>query len=286
MGWVLVAGDVVVDMHVGSPMFSNQLHYLPLSPLFFSFLTGALLALFILIQVGALRYAYMRLGLSSAAALALLVGSLIGSYFNIPIAELPDQQVLSGREIVYFGMHYIVPTVVDWPGTVIAVNVGGAVIPGLMSIYLLLKYRLWVVGLIGTGCVAAVCHALADPVPGLGIALPVLIPALTTAVVALLLSYRQAAPLAYISGSLGTLIGADLLNLDKVQGLGAPVASIGGAGTFDGIFLIGIIAVLIASITDWLEARRSADATAEPRTTPGAPASRLIEDRDQPQTKV
>jgi uncharacterized membrane protein len=48
------------------------------------------------------------------------------------------------------------------------------------------------------------------------------------------------------------LIGADLLNLGKVQGLGAPVASIGGAGTFDGIFLIGILAVLIASLSGGL----------------------------------
>jgi uncharacterized membrane protein len=72
-------------------MFSNQLHYLPLSPLFFSILAGALVGLFILIQLGALRYAYMRLGLGSGAALLLLFGSLIGSYFNIPVAELPDQ---------------------------------------------------------------------------------------------------------------------------------------------------------------------------------------------------
>src|SRR6266853_1508971 len=63
-------------------MFSNQLHYLPLSPLFFSILAGVLLGLFFLIQVGALRYAYMRLGLGSGAALALLLGSLIGSYFR------------------------------------------------------------------------------------------------------------------------------------------------------------------------------------------------------------
>lgn len=76
-----------------------------------------------------------------------------------------------------------------------------------------------------------------------------LVPALTTAVVALLLSRHCAAPLAYISGSLGTLIGADLLNLDKLQGLGAPVASIGGAGTFDGIFLTAIVAVLIAGLS-------------------------------------
>jgi uncharacterized membrane protein len=78
---------------------------------------------------------------------------------------------------------------------------------------------------------------MADPVPGLGIAVPVFMPALVTAVVALLLSRKDAPPLAYIAGGLGTLIGADLTNLDKVRGLGAPVASIGGAGTFDGIFL-------------------------------------------------
>jgi len=30
--------------------------------------------------------------------------------------------------------------------------------------------------------------------------------------------------------------------------IGAPVASIGGAGKFDGIFLTGLIAVLLASI--------------------------------------
>jgi hypothetical protein len=85
-------------------------------------------------------------------------------------------------------------------------------------------------------------------VPGIGIAVPVFFPAVTTAVVALLLSREFAAPLAYVGGSLGTLIGADLTNLDKVRGLGAPVASIGGAGTFDGIFLTGILAVLLAGL--------------------------------------
>jgi uncharacterized membrane protein len=266
-------------------MFSNQLHYLPLSPLFFSILVGVVLGLFILIQVGALRFAYMRLGLGSGAALALLLGSLIGSYFNIPVAELPGEHIISGREIAYFGVHYIVPTVVDWPGTVIAVNVGGALIPGLMSLYLLAKHRLWLLGLAGTACVGAVCHALAEPVPGVGIALPVFVPALTTALVALLLSYRRAAPLAYVSGSLGTLIGADLLNLDKVQGLGAPVASIGGAGTFDGIFLVGILAVLIASVTSWIGGDRLAFAASTP-LTPGAPRARQVEDRGRQGTKV
>src|SRR5262249_58152373 len=95
---------------------------------------------------------------------------------------------------------------------------------------------------------AAVIHAMATPVQGVGIAVPVFAPVVVTAILAFLLSREYAAPLAYIGGSMGTLIGADLLNLDKIAGLGAPVASIGGAGTFDGIFLTGILAVLLARL--------------------------------------
>ena len=51
---------------------------------------------------------------------------------------------------------------------------------------------------------------------------------------------------AYVAGVLGTLIGADLSNLHAIPKLGAPVASIGGAGTLDGVFLSGIMAVLLA----------------------------------------
>jgi uncharacterized membrane protein len=233
-------------------MSLDQMHYLPLPPAFFSILVGLFVILLVLIQLGALRYAYMRLGVSSGTALLLLCGSLFGSYFNIPVAELPDQRVLSGQEIDFFGMRYVVPVVVHWPGTLIAVNVGGAVIPTLMSIYLLIKNQLWIQGAIAVAGVAAVCHWLAYPVPGIGIAVPVFVPAVATAIIALLLSRQYAAPLAYISGSLGTLIGADLLNFDHIRGLGAPVASIGGAGTFDGIFITGILAVLLASIsTPW-----------------------------------
>jgi uncharacterized membrane protein len=156
--------------------------------------------------------------------------------------------VVSGQEIEFYGMRYNMPVLVQWPGTLIAVNVGGAVIPTFMSIYLLIRNALWVQGALATAVVALVCYWLSQPVPGLGIAEPVFVPAVTTAVVAIVLSRDYAAPLAHISGSLGTLIGADLLNLGNIRGLGAPVASIGGAGTFDGIFLIGIVAVLIASL--------------------------------------
>ena len=93
------------------------------------------------------------------------------------------------------------------------------------------------------------CYLLAQPVPGLGIAIPIVAPPLITAIVALLTTRTKIAAVAYVSGSLGTLIGADLLNLGRIQGLGAPVAAIGGAGTFDGIFITGIVAVLLASLS-------------------------------------
>jgi uncharacterized membrane protein len=229
-------------------MHVSQFHYLPLTPGFFSILVGIFLLLSIFLVLSALRQAYLNLGVSSSTAMLLLFGSLVGSYFNIPIAELPPERIESDRVIDFFGMQYNVPVVENWAGTVIAVNVGGAVIPTLMSLYLLITRGLWVNGAIATAAVALVLHWLANPVPGIGIAVPVFLPALVTAVVAMLLSRANAAPLAYIAGSMGTLIGADLTNLDKVRGLGAPVASIGGAGTFDGIFLTGILAVLLAGL--------------------------------------
>jgi uncharacterized membrane protein len=227
----------------------SQVHYLPLTPGFFSILVVLAVGLIILIQLRILRYAYMRLGVGPGAALALLFGSLIGSYFNIPITVLPGPPPVQSGEIVeFFGMRYVVPVVVSWPGTVLAVNVGGAVIPTIMSTYLVIRYQLWLRAAIATAAIAFIIHSMATPVPGIGIAVPVFAPVVATAILAFILSREYAAPLAYIGGSMGTLVGADLLNLDKINGLGAPVASIGGAGTFDGIFLTGILAVLLAGI--------------------------------------
>jgi uncharacterized membrane protein len=226
----------------------SQVHYLPLTPGLFSILVFLVVGLVILIQLRILRYAYMRLGLGPGAALLLLFGSLIGSYFNIPIAVLPGPAVRSHGIVDFYGMRYVVPLVTSWPGTVLAVNVGGAVIPTIMSTYLVIRYQLWLKAAIATAAIAFIIHQMATPVPGIGIAVPVFAPVVTTAILAFILSREYAPPLAYIGGSMGTLIGADLLNLDRISDLGAPVASIGGAGTFDGIFLTGILAVLLAGI--------------------------------------
>jgi uncharacterized membrane protein len=229
-------------------MHLTHLHYLPVSPLFFAVLAGVLAALLLFVQLGLLQYAYTRLGVSSRAAFLLLVASLFGAYVNIPVAQLPEQTIVVDRVLDYFGLQYAVPFEADWPGTIIAVNIGGAVIPTILSIYLLTKNALWGPGLLAIAVVAAICYYMATPVAGVGITVPIFTPPLAAALAALIISRRNAAPLAYVGGSMGTLVGADLFNLPKVQGLGAPMASIGGAGTFDGIFVAGFVAVLIASL--------------------------------------
>ena len=203
-------------------MHVTNLHYFPLALPFFMLLVGLFIVLLALIEIGILHYAYVRIGINSRLALTVLLLSLLGSYINIPVVQFPGEQTLVGQEVDFYGIQYIIPVVRDWPGTVIAVNVGGALIPALLSLYLVIKNRLYGQGLFGIVIVAIVVNLMAYPVRGLGIAEPIFIPPLITAFVAIILSRRYAAPLAYICGSMGTLIGADLLNLGKIPGLGAP----------------------------------------------------------------
>jgi uncharacterized membrane protein len=223
-------------------------HYFPLPLSFLLILAFFVIFLVTLIEVGILEYAYARIGIGRRYMFVLLLLTLFGSYINIPVGELPAKEVVSGQQVPFFGMRYVVPFVVEWPRTIIAVNLGGAVIPTILSLYLLIRNRLYLRGFLGVAIVTAVAHLMAHPVRGVGIAIPVFIPPLVATAAALLLSRERAAPLAYIAGSLGTLIGADLLNLGKIEGQGAPIASIGGAGTFDGIFVTGILSVLWASL--------------------------------------
>ena len=229
-------------------MRPSSMHYFPLAWPFILALAVLFLFLVALVELGLLKYAYERMGIPPRYVLTVLLLSLLGSAINIPVAQLPSEEMVSGRVVDFFGIQYVVPIVQEWPGTVIALNVGGALIPILLSIYLLVKNRIYVRGALAVAVVTVVVHRLAVPVRGVGISVPVFVPPVVAALVALVLGWRRAAPLAYIAGSLGTLIGADLLNLGKVQGLGAPIASIGGAGTFDGVFLTGILAVLLSSI--------------------------------------
>jgi len=220
----------------------------PLAPAFVLILAvfaGVVVALF---AVDALGYAYRRIGIGQGALLTLIWASLAGGFVNIPVARLRGRETTDIDEFRVFGVRYRVPVVRRQPATIVAVNLGGAVIPTGLSLYLLARDDIWWQAAIAVTFVAVLVHAIAQPVRGLGIAVPALVPPLLAAVAAVLVSSTAPAAVAYIAGTLGTLIGADLLNLPRLRSLGAGVASIGGAGTFDGVFLSGIIAVLLVGL--------------------------------------
>ncbi len=219
--------------------------YAPITlPLFLLLLL--LLGIFVVIvELRVLAYAYRKVGVRPRYVFAVMLLSLLGSHVNLPLYTVPVERVLPPQRISVLGWTYVVPPSVEQGATVVAINVGGALIPLLLSGYLFLRSRMRGRMLLGTAIVAAVVHPMAQVVPGVGIALPIFVPPLVAAGVGLLLAFRRAPPLAYVAGCMGTLIGADLLTLQDVARLGAPVVSIGGAVTVDGVFLTGIIAGLL-----------------------------------------
>ncbi|KUO42237.1 MAG: hypothetical protein APU95_05610 [Hadesarchaea archaeon YNP_N21] len=222
----------------------RKIFYLPLAlPLFILLLAIALM--FPLLIGGT----FLRLGLPPWLAFLILITSILGSAINIPLKSFyREEEVIKIRTSDFFGWVY--PMFVherERRKTTIAVNVGGAIIPVAVSLFLIARFGPslgWRIPL-SIAIVALLCFKLARIVPGVGIVMPAFIPPLVSAIVAIVLTRELAAPLAYTGGVLGTLIGADLLNLNKISKMSSPILSIGGAGTFDGIFLTGIISVLL-----------------------------------------
>ncbi len=224
----------------------SPMHYFPVTRPFMGLLLLAFAVVVALIEFGIISYAYEKMGVNRHWILGILLLSLLGSAINIPVAELPGKKVIVERTVNFFGVNYAVPQVEDRDGTIIAINLGGALVPIGLSVYLLFRHKIFIESAIGVAIVTFVVHLLAQPVRGVGIAIPPLLPPIVAAAAALLISRRYAAPLAYIAGSMGCLLGADVLNLHRIGDLGAPIASIGGAGVSDGVFLTGAIAVLLA----------------------------------------
>ncbi len=210
---------------------------MPASHIFFLALVASLLLIFALDAISTRLHV-------SPWALAIIFGAcLIFSRVNIPLWEssrvlIPGSRYRMGHWIFYNPPHI--------SNQVVAVNVGGAVIPILFSLYLLPKAPLGRT-LLATLIVAIVTHLVATPVENQGIEMPIWVAPATAAILGLVLTFGNgAAPLAYIAGTIGTLIGADISNLGQLSNLGPGVLSIGGAGVFDGVFLAGVVAVLLS----------------------------------------
>lgn len=221
---------------------------MPFSPGLMVMFVVMLTLLVAFVQLGALTIAFEKLGLSSESAFTLLFVSLFGSMVNLPLFKI-DATAPSLPQLPASNLEGLMrQNLQNFHGkTLIAVNVGGCLMPMMFSLYLLRNNPVTLTqALLGITIVAAICWMFSRPIPGIGIGMPIFVPPVSAAIVAIFLNANQSAALAYICGTLGVLIGADLLRIKDIRQMGAPLASIGGAGTFDGIFITGIVAVLIA----------------------------------------
>jgi len=205
-----------------------------------------------LLFVGVIGGALRAIGFSWYVSMIILVGSLLGSWLNIPVARVYTRKdVSTSHTVEFFGISFRVPEVTQVRSpTTVAINVGGALIPIAISAYLfIMSPSIIPPGLISVAIVAIVMYSVARPIKGVGIAAPALVAPLIAALCAIILApFYSSYPsyVAYVSGVLGTLIGADLAHLKDVFKSAPRIAAIGGAGTFDGIFLSGIIAAILA----------------------------------------
>ncbi len=196
--------------------------------------------------------ALAKLRLDPQTALFVIVGIFLGSVVNIPVKRLVRHEDVTIHPFPHFGF------LDRWPQfqrvrreTIVAVNLGGCVIPTMVAIYEVFQLVMdsWTY-LLAVGLAVAinttVCYRLARPVKGIGIAMPALVPPIVAVMSALVLAPDQAPPVAFIAGVLGPLLGADLLHLREIPRISTGMASIGGAGTFDGIVLSGILAAYLA----------------------------------------
>jgi len=228
------------------------LFFLPFLGLIFIFFVFLLFALFILIQLGAISVAFTKLGLSTAQVFWVLIGTLAGSMVNIPVHRrvAPVPATRPGSPLNGLWRHYRRFDPSSRGIQTVAVNLGGCVVPTLLSVYFMTRIGISGPLIVCLLLVSFFTYKIARPVPGVGIGVPFLLPPLIAVLATWTLAPAEQAPqVAYISGSLGTLIGADVLNLLRPaiwREIQAPLLSIGGAGTFDGIFLSGILAVLLA----------------------------------------
>jgi uncharacterized membrane protein len=176
--------------------------------------------------------AFEEIGFSRIGAIMIVIGCAIGSMINIPLKE----------------------TIVDHHSVAIAVNVGGCLLPMIVSAEVAI--RKWKnIGrmVIGICIVMILTYMAARPIPGKGIVCPFYLPPLFASICGFLARERRSIPsVAYVSGTIGTLLGADIIHLLDGKTLSKLATSditlsIGGAGIFDGIFLTGILAVIIAA---------------------------------------
>lgn len=216
--------------------------------------TALLIVLFPVLLWPLFLEAMKKLYITPEMALYLTIGIVVGGLINIPVKRIVQERPVWSHPLAVYGLDKTLPRwLIHRRETVIAVNVGGCLIPVGIAIYQLT--HLIPMGeaatsstLYATAIVTFVSYIAATPVAGVGIVMPGFVAPLTAALSALILapSPELAPPIAFVAGVIGTLVGADFFHIGAFIRTPVGVASIGGAGTFDGIVLAGILAAFLA----------------------------------------
>jgi uncharacterized membrane protein len=211
-----------------------------------------LIPLLILGMIGA---AFTRLGFSWIAAVAVILFMLLGSFVNIPVYRIRRDVIRVAHDDAHASGNGALWAPREVWDTTISVNLGGAVIPVCISLFLLYRAilitgtSLFVPVCTGILLVALIAFVSTRLVTGIGLRVPLIIPGLTALFTGLLFfsgTGLSAAVTAFAGGTLGTLIGGNIAQLFRIRDLDVPDVSIGGAGTFGAVFLCCLLPALIA----------------------------------------
>lgn len=208
-----------------------------------------------LVFLGIIGAAFTRLGFSWVSALAVVLLILLGSAVNIPIHTIKRDMVRMTHGGVSMSDPYSPRVKEEIWDTVISINLGGAVIPACVAAYVLYAaYPLVTTSLllplaIGILGVSLITYASTRAIAGVGIQVPLLIPALTALLMGLVFAGSVgigASVTAMVSGIFGVLIGGNFAQFGKIRDLGVSSFTIGGSGTFGAVLFCCIIPALIA----------------------------------------
>jgi uncharacterized membrane protein len=223
----------------------------------------ALFFLFIFLPVSMVAEAFAKLGLTPAQGVLMFMAILVGKSVDLPVYTSERLVVVTKPRSMNFSLdEFGRPTIEEDTANevkkqVFAVNVGGVIMPLLLSITFLVMLHMegkaeGVYGWIAFSMVmvAGGCYALAKTDPFTGLRVPLIMPALMTFLSVYFFVPQELRPVAaYVAGTMGTIIGGNLIPLMTPRirnSVGTHKVSIGGTGTFGGVFVAGILAVLLA----------------------------------------
>jgi uncharacterized membrane protein len=227
----------------------------PISVIAIIILFGLLILILPLFILGIIGAAFIRLGFSWISALAVILLMIFGSFVNIPVYSIRRDVIRVSRNDILDQDTGASRSSSDVWNIPVSCNLGGAVLPAGISAFLLYKAIL-ITGIslvfsVGAGIiiVAVITFVSTRLVPGAGIHVPLLIPGLTALLAGLILSGGTgltAAVTAFVSGTIGTLSGGNIVNLFRIGDLEIPQVSVGGSGTYGAVFICCILPALIA----------------------------------------